>query len=141
LANIHDPEENIKVDVASAQATLNQSSNAAIASLTYFRLRHYDLVWFFVFTGARTGVASLTCQMYQRIGAAGGTAVLRAAATVITADAVDTSLWARGEELTVNTLYDRVGIRLTESTGANFVVGAICLRLKARYKQATLLTT
>ena len=141
MANIHDPEENIKVDVASAQATLSQSSNAAIVSLTYFRLRHYDLVWFFVFTGARTGVASLTCQMYQRIGAAGETAVLRAAATVVTADGVDTSLWARGEELTVNTLYDRVGIRFTESTGNNFVVGAICLRLKARYKQATLLTT
>lgn len=141
MANIHDPEENIKVDVAAAQATLSSSSNAAIGALTYFRLRHYDLVWFFVFTGARTAAASLSCQMYQRLGAAGATAVLRAAATVTSADAVDTSLWARGEELTVNTGYDRVGIRLTEGAGQNFVVGAICLRLKARYKQATLIST
>ena len=141
MANIHDPEENIKVDVAVTQQTIVSGSNAAITALTYFRLRHYDLVWFFVFTGARTGAASLTCQMYQRLGAAGGTATLRDAATVATADAVDTSLWARGEELTVNTGNDRVGIRLTETASQNFVVGAICLRLKARYKQATLLTT
>ncbi len=139
MANIHDPEENIKVDVASAQATLSSSSNAAIGALTYLSLKNYDLVWFHVFTGTRTGAASLTCQMYQRIGAAGGTAVLRAAATVVTGNAVDTTLWARGEELTVNSGYDRVGIRLTEGAGQNFVVGAICLRLKARYKQATLL--
>jgi len=140
LSNIHDPEENIKVDVASIQATRNNNSNAAIAALTYFNMKNYDLIWFLIFTGARTGAASLTCQMYQRIGAAGASAVLRAAATVTTGDAVDSSLWARGEELTVNTGNDRVGIRLTETAVADFVVGAICLRLKARYKQATLLT-
>ena len=139
MANIHDPEENIKVDMASAQATLSSSSNAAIGSLIYFRMRYYDLIWFHIFTGTRTGAASLTCQMYQRIGAAGATAILRAAATVVTGDTVDTSLWARTEEMTVNAGNDRVGIRLTESAGANFVVGAICLRLKARYKQAILL--
>ena len=139
MANVHKPTENIKTDVASAQATLNNSSNAAIASLTYFSMKHYDLAWFLVFTGARTAAASLTCQMYQRVGAAGGTAVLKAAATVATADAVDATLFARGEDLTVNSGYDRVGIRITETATQNFVVGALLLRLRARYKQATLL--
>jgi len=139
MANIHDPEENIKTDVAAAQATLSSSSNAAIGALTYFSLENYDLIWFHIFTGARTGAASLTCQLYERLGAAGATAVLGGATIITTADAVDTSLWARGEDLTVNTGYDRVGIRLSETVGANFVVGAICLRLRARYKQATLL--
>lgn len=135
MANVHRPDQNIKTDVALAQGTLNNSSGA----VTYFSMKHYDLAWFLVFTGARTGAASLTCQMRQRIGAAGAQANLKAAATVITANAVDATLFARGEDLTVNTGNDRVGILITETVTQNFVVGALLLRLRARYKQATLL--
>jgi len=134
MANVHDPTENIKTDVAMAQATLSNSANTP----TYYSLANYDLAWFLIFTGARTGAASLTCQMRQRIGAAGTQANLGTAATVITADAVDATLYARGEDLTVNSGYDRVGILITETATENFVVGAILLRLRARYKQATL---
>lgn len=135
MANVHKPTENIKTDVAMNQATLNNSANTP----TYFSMKHYDLAWFLVFTGARTGAASLTCQMRQRIGAAGAVANLKASATVATADTVDATLFARGEDLTVNTGNDRVGILITETATANFVVGALLLRLRARYKQATLL--
>ena len=134
MANVHDPTENIKTDVAMAQATLNNTANTP----TYYSLANYDLAWFLVFTGARTGAASLTCQMRQRIGAAGAVANLGTAATVITADAVDATLYARGEDLTVNTGNDRVGILITETASEAFVVGALLLRLRARYKQAVL---
>jgi len=134
MANVHKPDENIKADVAMDQATLNNSANTP----TYFSLANYDLAWFLVFTGARTGAASLTCQMRQRIGAAGTQANLGTAATVTTANAVDGTLFARGEDLTVNSGYDRVGILITETAVENFVVGALLLRMRARYKQATL---
>ena len=134
MANIHDPTENIKTDVAMAQATLNNSANTP----TYFSLASYDLGWFLIFTGTRTGVASLTCQMRQRIGAAGTEANLGTAATVITGDAVNATLYSRGAGLTVNSGYDRVGILITETATANFVVGALLLRLRARFKQASL---
>lgn len=134
MANIHDPTENIKVDAAMVQATLSNSANTPI----YFSLANYDLAWFLIFTGARTGAASLTCQMRQRIGAAGTQANLGSSVAVTTADIVTSTLYARGEDLTVNSLYDRVGILITETATANFVVGAILLRLRARYKQATL---
>ncbi|GAH65726.1 unnamed protein product [marine sediment metagenome] len=78
--------------------------------------------------------------MHQRIGAGGVPITLGDAVDVVAGNAVDTSLWARGEDMSVNLGHDRVGIVLT-GTVANFVVGALCLRLKARYKQATLLTT
>ena len=134
MGNVHDPTEHIKTDVAMAQATLSNSANTP----TYFSLANYDLAWFLVFTGARTGAASLTCQMRQRIGAAGTQANLGTAVTVTTADIVTASLWALGSALTVNSGYDRVGILITETATANFVVGAILLRMRARYKQATL---
>lgn len=136
MGNIHDPTQNIRSDVAAAQATRNNNANA----VTYFSMENYDLIWFIVFTGARTGAASLTCQMRQRIGAAGAQANLKAAATVITADSITVSLFARGEDLTVNTGNDRVGILMTETASQNFVVGAVALRLRARYKQTTLIT-
>ena len=134
MANVHDPTENIKTDVAMNQATLNNSSNTE----AYFSMANYDLAWFLVFTGARTGAASLTCQMRQRIGAAGTEANLGTAVTVTTANACTATLFARGEDLTVNSLYDRVGVLITETASENFVVGALLLRLRARYKQATL---
>jgi hypothetical protein len=134
MANVHKPSENIKSDVAMNQATLNNSANTP----TYYSLANYDRAWFLVFTGARTGAASLTCQMRQRIGTAGTEANLGTAATVTTANAVDATLFARGEDLTVNSGYDHVGILITETAVENFVVGALLLRMRARYKQATL---
>jgi hypothetical protein len=134
MGNIHDPTEHIKTDVAMNQATLSNSANTP----TYYSLASYDLAWFLVFTGARTGSASLTCQMRQRIGSGGTQADLKTSVVVTTANAVTATLYARGEELTVNSGYDRVGILITETATANFVVGALLLRLRARYKQATL---
>ncbi len=133
MANIHKPDENIKTDVAMIAATLNNGANAPI----YFNMQNYDLCWFLVQTAARAGAASLTCQMRQRVGAAGAIANLKAAATVITANAVDATLFARGEDFTAT--YTYVGILLTETAVANFAVAATILRLRARYKQATLL--
>ncbi len=137
MANVHNPTEIIRPDIAMVIATLNNSANTP----TYFRMRHYDLAWFLVFTSTRTGAASLTAQMRQRIGAAGAQANLKAAATIITGNSLTSSLWSRTETMTVNTGNDRVGILITETAVQNFVVGAILLRMRARYKQATLLTT
>jgi len=134
LANIHNPTDNVRIDVAMNQATLNNSANTP----TYFSMANYDLIWFLVFTGARTGAASLTLQQRQRIGAAGAQANLKTSTTLATADSVDGTQWARGEDLTVNTGNDRAGILITETATQNFVVGALALRFRARYKQATL---
>ena len=137
MANVHDPTEIIRPDIACNISTLNNSANTP----TYFRMRHYDLAWFLVLTGTRTGAASITAQMRQRVGAAGAVANLGAAATLAVANTLTSSLWSRGEGMTVNSGYDRVGILLTETATQNFVVCAILLRMRARYKQATLLTT
>lgn len=133
MGNIHVPDQNIRSDVAAVQATRNNNANVP----TYYSMANYDLVWFLVFTGARTGAASLTCQMRQRVGAAGAEANLKAAATVITADTLDSTLFARGEDFTAT--YTHVGIRMTETATQNFVVGALILRMRARYKQTTLI--
>ena len=133
MANIHKPDENIKTDVAMIAATLNNSANTPL----YFPMTNYDLAWFLVITAARAGAASLTCQMRQRVGAAGAVANLKAAATVITANAVDATLFARGEDFTAT--YTHVGILITETVTQNFAVSSVLLRLRARYKQATLL--
>ena len=114
-------------------ATLNNSANTPV----YFPMTNYDLAWFLVQTAARAGAASLTCQMRQRVGAAGAVANLKAAATVITANAVDATLFARGEDFTAT--YTHVGILITETATQNFAVSSVLLRLRARYKQATLL--
>ncbi len=120
--------------MATAQATRNNNANAP----TYFSMANYDLVWFLIFTSTRTGAASLTCQMRQRVGAAGAVANLKAAATVATADTLDATLFARGEDFTAT--YTHVGILLTETASQNFIVGALILRMRARYKQTTLIT-
>lgn len=134
MGNIHDPRESIKSDVAMNQATLNNSANTP----TYFSMANYDLAWFVIFTGANAGGASLTCQMRERIGAAGAVGNLKTAATVTSANALDVSQYARGSELTVNSGYTHIGILVTETNTVNFIVGVILLRLRARYKQATL---
>lgn len=133
MGNVHTFSDHIKTDVAMSQATLSNSANTP----TYFSMANYDLAVFLVFTGARTGSASLTCQPRQRIGASGTQANVGTASTVITANAV-TVLQVRGEDLTVADGNDRVGILVTETATANFVVGALCLRMRARYKSASL---
>jgi hypothetical protein len=134
MSNIHKFTENVKEDVAMNQATLSNGANTPI----YFSMANYDLAVFLVFTGARTSNASLTCQPRQRIGAGGTEANVGTAATAATANAV-TVLQVRGEDLNVTGGYTHVGILITETATQNFVVGAICLRMRARYKQATML--
>lgn len=134
MANIHDPEENIKVDIACVHSTLNDSANTP----TYYDMANYDLAWFLIQTGARTGAASITAQMRERIGAGGTEGNLGSSATLTAADTLTSTLWSRGESFTVNSLYTHVGILLTETATENFVVSAILCRLRAVYKQATL---
>jgi len=133
MGNVHKFTEHVKTDVAMNQATLSNSANTP----TYFSMANYDLAVFIVFTGARTGSASLTAQARQRIGASGTQANVGSASTIITANGL-TVIQVRGEDLTVADGNDRVGILITETATANFVVGAVCLRMRARYKQATL---
>ena len=137
MANVHNPREIIRPDIAMNLATLNNGANTP----TYFRMRHYDLAWFFVFTGTLVQGASLNCQMRQKLGSGGGNIILKTAVTVTTSNTLTSSLWSRCESMTVNSGYDRVGILIDETGSQNALVGAILLRMKARYKQATLLTT
>ena len=134
MANIHKPDENIKTDVAMIAATLNNSNNTEV----YFSMKNYDLAWFLVQTAALIAGASLDCQMRERVGAAGNEANLKTAATVTTANAVDATLFARGEDFTAT--YTHIGILITATGGQNAPVAATLLRLRARYKQTTLLT-
>lgn len=135
MANIHKPDENIRADVAMAYATLNNSSNTP----TYYSMKHYDLGWFITHVHANASGGSLTLQMRQRIGAAGTEANLKSSTTLVTAGTLNQSLFARGEDLTVNSLYDRVGILITETETQNVTVSSVLVRMRARYKQATLL--
>jgi len=135
MANIHKFTENVKYDVAMDIATLNGSAN----SPTYFSLANYDLAVFLVFTGTLAGSAVVTLQMRQRLGAAGAEAnVGTAGALADTDDDEINVLQVRGEELNVDDGYDRVGILCTETASQNAEIGVICLRMRARYKQATL---
>lgn len=136
MANIHKPTENCGADTAATIQTLNNGANTP----TYLSLANYDLIWFLILTGTRTGAASITAQMRQRIGAAGTEANLKTSATLTAGDTLTKSLWARGEDLTVNSSYDRAGILLTETASQNFVVCAIAVRMRARFKQATMPT-
>ena len=134
MGNVHTFTSHIKTDVAAVQATRNNNANTP----TYFSMANYDLAAFIVFTGARTGSASLTAQIRQRIGAAGTEAdVTGAVSTITTADGL-TVIQVRGEDLNVTGGYTHVGILLTETASQAFVVGAICARDRARYKSASL---
>lgn len=133
MGNIHKFTENVKYDVAMSQATLNNGANTP----TYFSMANYDLAVFLIFSGARTGAASLTCQGRQRIGAGGTQANVGSAVVLATANALAV-VQVRGEDLTVGDGNYRVGILITETASQAFVCGAICLRFRARYKQATL---
>jgi len=133
MANVHKPDENIKTDVASVYATLNNSTNTPI----YFSMKNYDLAWFITHVHANASGGSLTLQMRQRVGAAGALANLKASATLVTAGTLNVSLFARGEDFTAT--YTHIGILITETLTQNVTVSSVILRLRARYKQATLL--
>jgi len=135
MGNIHKFTENVKEDVAMDIATLNNSANTPV----YFSMANYDLAVFLVFTGTLAGSAVVSLQMRQRIGAAGTEAnVGTAGALADTDDDSITVLQVRGEELTVNSGYDRVGILCTETATQNAELGVICLRFRPRYKQAAM---
>ncbi len=133
MANIHKPDENIKTDVATVYVQRNNTATPAI----YFSMQNYDLAWFIVHCHANAAGGSLSCQMWQRVGALGALAVLKAAAVLVTAGTLDVSLFARGEDFTAT--YTHIGIIITETLSQNVTVSSVLLRLRARYKQATLL--
>jgi len=101
MANVHKPDENIKTDVATVYVSLNNTASPAI----YFSMQNYDLAWYIIHCHANAG-GTLSCQMWQRVGAAGALAVLKAAATtLVAAGALDVSLFARGEDFTATYTY------------------------------------
>jgi len=132
LANIHKPNENIKTDVATLY--ISRTSNASPA--IYFSMQNYDLAWFLVHVHSVALGGSLSCQMWQRVGAAGALAVLKAP-VVLTAVGLDDNLFARGEDFTAT--YTHIGLICTEGGGSAVTLSAVLCRLRARYKQATLL--
>lgn len=135
MANIHKFTENIKSDVAMDIATLNNSANTPV----YFSMANYDLAVFLVFSGTLAGSSAVTLQPRQRIGAAGTEANVGTASALTDADDDEVNvLQVRGEDLTVNSGYDRVGILCTETGVQNAELGVICLRLRGRAKQASL---
>lgn len=132
MANIHKPDENIKTDVATVYVSRTSNASPAI----YFSMQNYDLAWFIVQAHSVAGGGTLSCQMWQRVGAAGALATLKAAAT-LAAVGLDVSLFARGEDFTAT--YTHIGLICTEGGAAAVTLSAIICRLRARYKQATLL--
>ena len=135
MANVHKPSENIKSDPAFVSIVLT-GGGTAVNPITYYPMTNYDLCWFLIHVHLNAGVAgSLSCQMWQRVGALGALAVLKAA-QVVTAVGVNAALFARGEDFTAT--YTHVGIICTAAVAA-LTVSAVILRLRARYKQATLL--
>lgn len=135
MANIHKFDENVRSDVAMNIATLNNSANTP----TYYSMANYDLAVFLIFSGTLAAGAAVTLQPRQRVGAAGAQANVGTAGALTDADDDEVNvLQVRGEELTVNSGYDRVGILCTETGVQNAELGVIILRMRARYKQATL---
>lgn len=133
MANIHNPTENIQTDVATVYVSLNNTASPAL----YFSMAHYDLAWFILHCHANAG-GTLSSQMWQRVGAGGALAVLKAASTaLVTAGTIDVALFARGEDFTDT--YTHIGVIITAAGGAAITVSSVICRLRARYKQATLL--
>ena len=136
MANIHKPDENIKSDPAFVSIVLT-GGGTAVNPATYYPMTNYDLCWFLIHVHLNAGVAgSLSCQMWQRVGAAGLLAVQKAA-QVVTAVGVNAALFARGEDFTAT--YTHIGLIITAAGGAAITISAVICRLRARYKQATLL--
>ena len=119
MANVHKPDENIKTDVGVVSQTLNNGANTPV----YYPMTNYDLAWYITHMHTNAGSSgSATLQMRQRVGAAG---------------AVNVSLFARGEDFTAT--YTHIGLLITETLASAIVISSVLLRLRARYKQATLL--
>jgi len=51
MANVHNPTENIKTDVATVYVSLSGTASPAI----YFSMANYDLVWFLIHCHANAG--------------------------------------------------------------------------------------
>ena len=133
---MHDFAENIKYDAAMYPAVLNGTANTPI----YFVMTNYDKFALIVQTGARSGSASLTIQLRQRIGAGGTEANLGTATTAyITAYGI-TIIEANAADMTLASGYDRIGVLITEGGGANFYVNAAACRFNTRFGQASLLS-
>ena len=133
MGNIHKPDENIKSDIAMLYASLNNGANTPI----YFSMANYDLAWFVTQVHANGSGGSLTLQQRQRVGAGGAQANLKASATLVTAGTLNVSLFARGEDFTAT--YTHIGILITETLAQAVTVSSVLLRMRARWKQATLL--
>lgn len=135
MSNIHKFTDNVKSDVAMDIATLNNSANTPV----YFSMANYDLAVFLVFSGTLAGSSAVTLQPRQRIGSGGTEANVGTASALTDADDDEVNvLQVRGEDLTVSSGYDRVGILCTETGVQNAELGVICLRFRGRYKQASL---
>ena len=134
MANIHTFTENVKVDVAMGIATLNTGNNAVIP----FSMKNYDLAVFLVLTGTIVAGAVGTLTVQERIGATGGAQALVVGAIADTQSDTVTVLQARGEDMSVNIGFTHLQILIQEGGGSNLPVGAVLLRMRARYKQATL---
>lgn len=136
MANVHKPDENMRADPAFVHITLT-GGGTAVNPATYYSMQNYDLAWFLIHVHTNAGVAgSLSCQMWQRVGALGALAVLKAA-QVVTAVGVNQALFARGEDFTAT--YTHIGVICTEGNSQPVAVSGILVRLRARYKQATML--
>lgn len=133
---IHKASENFDENLVANVQTLNNSSN----SVTYKRLRNYHNFFFLIITGTLAGGASLTCQMRQRIGSAGTEANLGSSGTITSSNSI-TMVEGKSEDLTVGSLYDRVGMLLTETGSQNAEVTVILVRYNSRYPQNSLPTT
>ena len=137
MANVHKPSENIKSDPAFVSIVLT-GGGTAVNPATYYPMTNYDLCWFLIHVHLNAGVAgSLSCQMWQRVGGAGGATAVLGNAQVVTAVGVNAALFARGEDFTAT--YTNVGVICTETLTNAVTVSGIILRLRARYKQAILL--
>jgi hypothetical protein len=132
MANVHNPTQNIKTDIAMLYAQLNNTDNTPL----YFSMENYDLGWFITHIHANGSGGSLTLQMRQRVGAGGDEADLKDSATLVTAGTLNVSLFARGEDFTAT--YTHIGILIDETLSQNVTVSSVLCRLRARYKQATL---
>jgi len=134
MGNIHKPSESIKTDSAFISQTLNNGVNVAV----YYSMANYDLAWFLIHVHTNAGLAgSLSCQMWQRVGGAGGATGTLKVAQVVTAVGVNGALFARGEDFTAT--YTQIGVICTEGNTQPVIVSGIICRLRSRYKQAILL--
>ena len=137
MANVHKPDENMRADPAFVYITLT-GGGTAVNVAVYYPMANYDLAWFLIHVHTNAGLlGSLSCQMWQRVGGAGGALAVLKAAVTVTAVGVDGTLFARGEDFTAT--YTQIGVICTEGNTQPVAVSGILVRLRARYKQATML--